>query len=168
MTAPILFTGGTGTLGRHLLRRLRGAGCAVRVLSRTHHGAEDGIAYVVGDLRTGDGLEPAVAGIGTILHLAGTAKGDDVKTRHLIDAATRIGRPRLIYIFVVGADRVPVESAIDRAAFGYFGAKRAAERVVAESGLPGPPCARHSSTSRCSRCSRRCPRCWRAATSRAS
>jgi uncharacterized protein YbjT (DUF2867 family) len=34
MTSPILVTGGTGTLGRRVVRRLRGGGCGVRVLSR--------------------------------------------------------------------------------------------------------------------------------------
>jgi uncharacterized protein YbjT (DUF2867 family) len=42
----------------------------------------------------------------------------------------------LVYISVVGADRVPVSSGVDRAMFGYFAAKLAAERVVADSGLP--------------------------------
>jgi uncharacterized protein YbjT (DUF2867 family) len=41
-----------------------------------------------------------------------------------------------VYISVVGVDRVPVVSAIDRAGFGYFAEKRAAERIVAESGIP--------------------------------
>src|SRR5207248_4583749 len=36
----------------------------------------------------------------------------------------------------IGVDRIPVVSGIDRTLFGYFGAKLAAERVVAESGLP--------------------------------
>jgi uncharacterized protein YbjT (DUF2867 family) len=36
----------------------------------------------------------------------------------------------------VGADRIPVESFVDRAMFGYFESKLAAERIVAESGLP--------------------------------
>ena len=34
MTSPILVTGGTGTLGRLIVRRLREAGYDVRVLSR--------------------------------------------------------------------------------------------------------------------------------------
>jgi uncharacterized protein YbjT (DUF2867 family) len=42
----------------------------------------------------------------------------------------------LVAISVVGADRIPVVSGIDRAMFGYFAAKLAAERVVADSGLP--------------------------------
>jgi uncharacterized protein YbjT (DUF2867 family) len=41
-----------------------------------------------------------------------------------------------VYISVVGADRVPLTSGIDRAMFGYFGSKLGAERVVADSGLP--------------------------------
>ena len=41
-----------------------------------------------------------------------------------------------MFISVVGADRVPMTSAVDRALFGYFGAKLAAERLVADSGLP--------------------------------
>ena len=41
-----------------------------------------------------------------------------------------------MFISVVGADRVPVESRVDRAMFGYYASKRAAERVVAASGLP--------------------------------
>jgi uncharacterized protein YbjT (DUF2867 family) len=41
-----------------------------------------------------------------------------------------------VYISVVGADRIPVVSRADRVMFGYFGYKLAAERVVAESGLP--------------------------------
>lgn len=37
MASPILITGGTGTLGRHVVRHLRDAGCQVRVLSRQRH-----------------------------------------------------------------------------------------------------------------------------------
>jgi uncharacterized protein YbjT (DUF2867 family) len=41
-----------------------------------------------------------------------------------------------LYISVVGADRIPVVSGTDRAMFSYFASKLAAERVVADSGLP--------------------------------
>lgn len=37
---------------------------------------------------------------------------------------------------MTSADRIPVVSGVDRAMFGYFAAKRAAERIVADSGLP--------------------------------
>ena len=136
MSSPILVTGGTGTLGRSVVPQLRDAGRAVRVLSRSSHPAEGGIEYVVGDLATGEGVAAAVQGVEVIVHCAGSAKGDDVKARTLVEAAGRAGAPHLVYISVVGADRVPVVSRTDRAMFGYYAAKRSAELVVAGSGLP--------------------------------
>jgi uncharacterized protein YbjT (DUF2867 family) len=136
MTAPILVTGGTGTLGRLVVPRLLETGRGVRVLSRRVTPATGGIEFVTGDLATGDGIERAVRGAETILHLAGSSKGDEVKARHLIEAAQRAGSPHVVFISVVGADKIPVSSAIDRAMFGYIKSKLEAEQAVAESGLP--------------------------------
>lgn len=74
---PVLVTGGTGTLGRHVVPLLRDAGRPVRVLSRRHNEPADGIEFVTGDLLEDDGIEPAVDGVGTIVHPAGgpNAKG---------------------------------------------------------------------------------------------
>jgi uncharacterized protein YbjT (DUF2867 family) len=140
ISSPILVTGGTGTLGRLVVPRLRDAGYDLRVLSR--HRPEDGypegegVELVTGDLATGEGIDAAVEGAEVIVHLAGTSKGDEHKARHLVQAASRAGARHLVYISVVGADRVPVVSGIDRAMFGYLAAKLAAERIVADSGLP--------------------------------
>ena len=136
MTSRILVTGGTGTLGRHVVPRLRDAGCDIRVLSRRTHEAADGVEYVTGDLLKDEGIQTAVDGAAIILHCAGNAKGDDEATRNLVRAASRAGAKHLVYISVIGADRIPVVSAIDRAMFGYFGFKLAAEQIVADSGLP--------------------------------
>src|SRR5215203_441590 len=139
MTSPILVTGGTGRLGRHVVRRLRDAGSNVRVLSRSSREAEDGIRFLSGDLATGEGIKAAVEGVETIVHLAGTAgsaKGDEDKALNLVRAASQAGAPHLVYISVVGADRIPVVSRVDRAMFGYFASKQAAEKVVEDSGLP--------------------------------
>jgi uncharacterized protein YbjT (DUF2867 family) len=132
----ILVTGGTGTLGRLVVPRLRDAGYEVRVLSRQSQAAAQGIEYLGGDLATGEGIEAAASGVEIIMHLAGTRKGDEDKARHLVAAASRRGTPHLVYISVVGAERVPVSSRIDRAMFGYFESKLATEQVVADSGLP--------------------------------
>jgi uncharacterized protein YbjT (DUF2867 family) len=134
--APILVTGGTGTLGKLVVGRLRDAGRTVRVLSRRSREDEDGIAFVTGDLAKDEGIEAAVAGTEIVVHCAGTAKGDENKALNLVRAASPAGVRHLVFISVVGADRVPVESGVDRAMFGYFAAKLAAERVVADSGLP--------------------------------
>jgi uncharacterized protein YbjT (DUF2867 family) len=131
----VLVTGGTGTLGRLVIPQLRDAGYDVRVLSRHSHDAE-GIEYVIGDLATAEGIETAVSGTEVIVHCAGTRTGDDDMTRHLVSAASRAGTRHLVFISVVGADRIPVTSWIDRAMFGYFTSKLAAERIVADSGLP--------------------------------
>ena len=88
MASPILVTGGTGTLGRLVVRLLKDAGCEIRVLSRRSHESEAGIEYVTGDLATGEGIEAAVRGTEIIMHLAGSTKGDEDKARHLIRAAS--------------------------------------------------------------------------------
>jgi len=136
VTSPLLVTGGTGTLGRLVVPRLREAGCEMRVLSRRSHESGDGIEFTIGDLATGEGLEGAVDGVGTIVHCAGSSKGDEDKARNLVRAASRAGAQHLVYISVVGAERIPVVSGVDRTMFGYFASKRAAEKVVADSGLP--------------------------------
>jgi uncharacterized protein YbjT (DUF2867 family) len=136
MKAPILVTGGTGTLGRLVVPRLRDAGREVRVLSRHRREGGQGVQLATGDLATGEGIDAAVEGTEVIVHCAGTTRGDEDKARHLVRAASRAGVRHLVHISVVGADRVPLASGIDRAMFGYFGSKLAAERVVAGSSLP--------------------------------
>jgi len=136
MSRDILVTGGTGTLGRLLVPRLRDAGHRVRVLSRHSGAAEADVEYLTGDLATGEGVGAAVEGVEVVVHCAGTAKGDGEKARTLVEAAAPAGVRHLVFISVVGADRVPIESPVDRAMFGYYGSKLAAERAVAASGLP--------------------------------
>src|SRR5215203_307994 len=137
MTSPILVTGGTGTLGRLVVRRLRDAGCDLRVLTRHSDAAKDGIEFMTGELTTGQGIAPAVDGVETIVHLAGSAKGDEDKARNLVQAASsQTLLSHLVYISVVGAERIPIDSPVDRAMFGYFASKRAAEKIVEDSGLP--------------------------------
>ncbi|MET8878029.1 NAD(P)H-binding protein [Nocardia sp. NPDC004604] len=123
----ILLTGGTGTLGRHVTPLLVDAGFKIRMLSRNAHESTDGIEYVTGDLVQGTGVEAAVDGAEVILHLAGGPKDDDVATQHLVDAAAKAGVRHLVYIGVIGADKLPI---------GYFKAKFAAEQAIVGSGVP--------------------------------
>ncbi|CAL9384320.1 SDR family oxidoreductase [Streptomyces sp. enrichment culture] len=117
----ILVTGGTGTLGRHVTERLRADGHEVRVLSRHAQ------PYAV-DLREGGGgLGAAVEGVDTVVHCATMPRGGDERAAaNLIAAARRAGVGHLVYISIVGVDRVP---------FGYYRTKLAVERLVEESGL---------------------------------
>jgi uncharacterized protein YbjT (DUF2867 family) len=74
-----------------------------------------------------------VRGAEVIVHCAGSRTGDEQKTRTLVSAAKEARH--IVLISVVGADRVPQLSAVDRALFGYFGMKLATERVVEQSGI---------------------------------
>src|SRR5260370_6769274 len=131
-------TGGTRNLGRRVVDRLRKAGRKVRVLSRGVHEPADGIEYAVGDLAKGEGVEAAVKGASIVIHCAGVGKikEDSAQARNLVKAAKQAGVKHFVTISVVGADRIPVESGVDRAMFAYFASQLAKERDVAESGLP--------------------------------
>jgi uncharacterized protein YbjT (DUF2867 family) len=117
----ILVTGGTGTLGRLVAERLRADGHEVRVLSRHAQ------PYAV-DLREGGAaLDAAVEGVDTVVHCATTPTGGDEKAAaNLIAAARRAGVGHLVYISIVGIDRVPLP---------YYRIKLAVEKQVEESGL---------------------------------
>ena len=134
----ILVTGGAGVLGRLVVKHLSAAGYPVRGMSRRARPGEDwpGAEWAQADLETGEGIEAAVEGAEIIVHCAGSGKGDEEKARNLVQAASRAGARHLVYISVVGADCIPIGSFVDRAMFGYFASKLAAERVVADSGLP--------------------------------
>ncbi|MQY39140.1 hypothetical protein SRB17_71620 [Streptomyces sp. RB17] len=117
----ILVTGGTGTLGTQVTERLRADGREVRVLSRHTP------PYAV-DLRVGgSGLDTALAGVETVVHCATTQRGgDEASADQLIGAARRAGVGHLVYISIVGIDRVPL---------GYYKTKLDVERRIEESGL---------------------------------
>ncbi|MFJ8476579.1 SDR family oxidoreductase [Kitasatospora sp. NPDC094011] len=127
MVGTVLVTGATGTLGREVVRLLVARGVAVRGLSRRARAAGDGVEWVVGDLVTGAGLAQALAGVGTVVDCATTqGKQDVAAVGRLVAEARRAGVGHLVYVSIVGIDRVPL---------AYYRAKLGCERVVRESGL---------------------------------
>jgi uncharacterized protein YbjT (DUF2867 family) len=124
----VLVTGGTGRLGQRLLEPLQAAGHAVRQMSRRGTGP----GGVRADLATGLGLPTALAGAELVVHAASDPRGDpwnvDVAgTRRLVEAVDRGRLQHLVYVSIVGVDRIP---------YGYYRAKFAAEQVLLASGLP--------------------------------
>jgi uncharacterized protein YbjT (DUF2867 family) len=121
MTNSVLVTGGTGTVGRIVVDNLTTAGKDVRILSRGRRPPQrTEVQHVVGDVQTGDGLDAALDGVDTIVHCV-------YPTEHLVAAAKRAGSPHLVYVSIVGIDRIP---------FGFYRKMLANERTIAESGLP--------------------------------
>jgi uncharacterized protein YbjT (DUF2867 family) len=128
----ILVTGGSGRLGGTLVPLLSAARHSVRILSRVQRKAPDlQVPCIVGDLTTGAGLRDAVGDIDVIVHAASdsrNAQAVDVEgTRRLVDVARSAGVKHLVYVSIVGIDRIP---------FAYYERKLEAERVIAESGVP--------------------------------
>jgi uncharacterized protein YbjT (DUF2867 family) len=129
----VLVTGGTGTLGREIVPRLRAAGHIVRVMSR-HPGHDAGVEWAPADLATGAGLGKAVEGVEVIAHLASrpyrgryTYRVDVEGTGRLASAARDAGVRHLVYSSIVGVDRIP---------WPYFRRKLAAEHCVQGGDVP--------------------------------
>ncbi|MGW8555499.1 SDR family oxidoreductase [Streptomyces tubercidicus] len=127
--ATILVTGGTGTLGRPLVHRLLDDGHDVRSLSRHPHTGRERPrphSYAV-DLRDGTGLPEALAGVDAIVHCASSPTGGDMEAAgRLVQAAKAARVPHLVYISIVGVDRVPLR---------YYRTKLAVERLIEDSGI---------------------------------
>lgn len=129
-----LITGGTGTLGRELAKRLAAAGFTVRIMSRRDRSPDDDPAFdwARALLGTGEGLAEAVAGADLIAHCASSPFRDSVNvdvrgTERLLQSAQEASVSHFLYISIVGIDRIPL---------GYYSRKLAAERLIEESGLP--------------------------------
>ncbi|MGH3615283.1 MAG: SDR family oxidoreductase [Pseudonocardia sp.] len=139
MDGPILVTGGTGTLGRVVVNRLRAAGVEARALSR-RPGAAPG--RVTGDLSSGAGIAEAVRGCPVIVHCATGPRRDTAATHNLIGAARHADViPHLVYISIVGVDRVLADAGGRPGrgvpgVLGYYREKLATEQLVAQAGVP--------------------------------
>lgn len=112
----MLVTGGSGTLGRVVMARLAELGAEAKVFSRS----------TGGDLLTGRGLAAAMSDVDTVIHCATTLGAKDLAaTENLI--ASMAGDVHLVYISIVGIDRIPL---------GYYRTKLAAEKLIQGSGRP--------------------------------
>jgi dihydroflavonol-4-reductase len=111
MTKSILVTGGTGFLGKAVLKALVGAGLGgeVRALvrSETRSLAKLGVEQTIGDVLDKESVFRAAAGVKHVLHLAGLVsreKKDETRmmrvhvdgTRHVFDAARAAGVDRVV------------------------------------------------------------------------
>jgi uncharacterized protein YbjT (DUF2867 family) len=130
----ILVTGGAGTLGCLIVPQLSAAGYAVRGMSRRASPGNDwrGADWQQADLETGAGLAQAVQSIDVVIHAATggnnhTQQIDVEGTRRLLDAAREARVSHVVYISIVGIDKVP---------YPVGKAKLAAEDLIQQSGIP--------------------------------
>jgi uncharacterized protein YbjT (DUF2867 family) len=138
----ILVTGGTGFVGRALIRQLVSAGHPVRILIRpssTTPNLPRGVSLEVAVAALSDerSLRAAMSGVDVVFHLAGAEHqgaradlfGTDIKgTETLARAVADLGIKRLFFVSHLGADRA--------SAFPVFKAKAIAEEFIRRTGVP--------------------------------
>ncbi len=137
----ILVIGGTGFIGRALIRQLAEAGHPVRILlrpSKTSPSLPTGIPLEVAvtSLRDERSLQAAMVGVDTIFHLVGgewagsranLLEADIRPTQAVVDAAIKTGVRRFLTVSHLGADRA--------SAYPVLKTKGVVEETIRRSGL---------------------------------
>jgi uncharacterized protein YbjT (DUF2867 family) len=136
----ILVAGGSGRLGTLIVRRLEARGLGVRVLTRdrrrTAHFERSRVEVIEGDVRDGDSLGAALAGVGTVISAihgfgdignVSPASVDRDGNYNLIDAAASANAAVVLMSIVGASAEHPIE---------LFRMKYAAEEHLRASGAP--------------------------------
>ena len=121
--------GGTGTVGRHLVARLRERDVQTRVLTRSpekHRG--DGVEFMKGDLEKPKTLAPAFAGADRIYLLTPLHPHEAELGLAAIGAAVEAGAERIVLQTVHQAEAAPH--------IPHFASKLEMVQAVRESGIP--------------------------------
>ena len=124
----VLVTGATGQFGRALAQAARAPGVVLRLQGRGAAAPDWAVPFewASADFTDGRGVTEAVTGVDAIVHAASdparAAEVDVEGTRRLAAAAAVHSVAHLLYISVVGVDRIP---------HPYYRHKLAAEEIVA-------------------------------------
>ena len=141
--ARVLVTGGTGFLGRSVVRWLVGLGHEVRCLIRSTSALDPmagrSVEYWRGDVTDQVSLPGALEDIDVVVHLVAVIREQPSKgitferinvqgTRNLVDAARKAEIKRFVHISAIGVQPNPD--------FPYWNTKWQGEQAVRRSGLP--------------------------------
>lgn len=141
--ARVLVTGGTGFVGRSVVRWLVSTGhdvrCLVRSTSALDPMAGRSVEYWRGDVTDPASLPPALEDVDVVVHLVAIIREQPTRgitferinvqgTRNLVDAARKAEVRRFIHISAIGVRPDPD--------FPYWNTKWQGEQAVRRSGLP--------------------------------
>lgn len=126
----VLVTGATGTVGGDVVAQLVARDVPVRALTRSPAEAQfpKGVTPVRGDLLDLDALRAALTGVDGVFLLSPVASDELTGTLNTLDLIREIGVGNLVYLSVLHADTFTDPP--------HFAAKAAAERMIAQVGLP--------------------------------
>ena len=132
----LAITGGTGFVGKTLIRLATSQGLRVRALTRSPQSPQDGVEWIAGALDQPDALQTLMRGSDAAIHVAGVVNAPDRAgfeagnvggTLAMVEAAHSEGIQRFIHVSSLSA-RQP-----DLSSYGWSKAK--AELIVQASGL---------------------------------
>ena len=128
----ILLTGGTGQLGRMLLKQIDNEDFHIDILTRNKNiGSIKNVEYINADLTKVETLGSLGSDYDIIIHCASDPKNSesiDIKGTHNLLKSIKGGRPKnFIYISIVG---------VDKSTFPYYQNKLKTEELVVDSGIP--------------------------------
>lgn len=132
----VLVTGGTGFVGREIVRELKRQGHRVRILSRSEPRRAPGDEWARVDVTDLEAARRGVAGCNKVIHLVAIRRESKERTfnsviaegtRNVVRAAVEAGVERFVHMSALGVT--------DHPETGYFKAKAEAEAAVRASGL---------------------------------
>lgn len=126
--SPVLLTGATGFVGRHVLPALTAAGFGVRCASRRPRkarGSDESVRWVEMDVERPETLAPALRGVRSVLYLVhGMGEAGDYERREMESArrfaeeADRAGVRRIVYLGGISPMGTPSKHLRSRLATG--------------------------------------------------
>ncbi|MCE9596516.1 MAG: NAD(P)H-binding protein [Spirochaetia bacterium] len=130
MDSQILILGATGLLGKYVTKVLKAKHPILAGRTKPANVKQEFWRDV--DLLTCTGLEVALTGVDTVVHLASATRGFDSRvdvdgTAELLRVARAKNIKHLLYVSIVGIDRIPIK---------YYKIKLETEKLIKDAGLP--------------------------------
>ena len=132
MANHILITGGTGTIGSHLIQRLKNSNASFTAMVRSEQKATDlehlGVNTILGDFEDEDSIKNALKGVNKLFLLTPPTLNQDKYKQVAIQAAVANGIHQIVSVSAVGASE---DATLHLGKMHGIG-----DKIVQDSGIP--------------------------------